>query len=274
MLGITDHDTTEGLSAALAEAQRWNIRLVPGVEISTVSGREEIHLLGYFVNVADPDLQALLARAREARWERAQAMLKRLANLGLSVEWERVLEIAGQDSAIGRPHVALSLLEAGHVSTYNEAFDLWIGRGCPAYIERYKLSPEEAIHLVRKGGGLPVLAHPYFYDRNGGRKAGLELGRWLPRLREAGLAGIEIYYPNYPRRVSRQLLVQASQYGLLITGGSDFHGSIVGNGLGSVAVPWAAWEALDRRQRLIHQRSPRRTQTEPTASLAPSQGFV
>ena len=274
VLGITDHDTTEGLSAALAEAQRWNIRLVPGVEISTVSGREEIHLLGYFVNVADPDLQALLARAREARWERAQAMLKRLANLGLSVEWERVLEIAGQDSAIGRPHVALSLLEAGHVSTYNEAFDLWIGRGCPAYIERYKLSPEEAIHLVRKGGGLPVLAHPYFYDRNGGRKAGLELGRWLPRLREAGLAGIEIYYPNYPRRVSRQLLVQASQYGLLITGGSDFHGSIVGNGLGSVAVPWAAWEALDRRQRLIHQRSPRRTQTEPTASLAPSQGFV
>jgi predicted metal-dependent phosphoesterase TrpH len=274
VLGITDHDTTGGLPAALAEAQRWNIRLVPGVEISTVSGREEIHLLGYFVDLADPDLQALLARTREARQERAQSMLKRLAHLGLPVEWERVLEIAGPGSTIGRPHVALSLLEAGHVRTYNEAFDLWIGRGCPAYVERYKLSPEDAIRLVRKSGGLPVLAHPYLYDRSGGRKAGLELGHWLPRLREAGLAGIEIYYPNYPRRVSRQLLAQASYYGLLITGGSDFHGGIVGNGLGSVAVPWAAWEALDRRQRASRARLPRQPQVGPAASLAPSQGVV
>ena len=91
------------------------------------------------------------------------------------------------------------------MSSWDEAFDLWIGRGRPAYVERYKLSPEEAIQLLRRSGGLPVLAHPYIYSRSGERKAGLDLKHWLPRLREAGLEGIEVYYPNYPRRVSRQL---------------------------------------------------------------------
>jgi predicted metal-dependent phosphoesterase TrpH len=142
------------------------------------------------------------------------------------------------------------LLEAGHVSSYDEAFDLWIGRGRPAYVERYKLEPEEAIQLVRRSGGLAVLAHPYIYDRQGEQKTGLDLKRWLPRLRDAGLEGLEIYYPNYPRRTSRHLLALAIQHGLLITGGSDFHGGILGNGLGNVAVPWAAWEGLQRRHRM------------------------
>jgi predicted metal-dependent phosphoesterase TrpH len=138
------------------------------------------------------------------------------------------------------------------VSSWDEAFDLWIGRGCPAYVERDKLSPEETIQILRKSGGLPVLAHPYIYDRRGQCKKDMDLKRWLPRLRAAGLAGIEIYYPNYPRRVSRQLLAQAVDYGLLITGGSDFHGGPLGNGLGKVDVPWAAWEWLERRHRLAN----------------------
>jgi predicted metal-dependent phosphoesterase TrpH len=206
VLAITDHDTTEAIPAALAEAQRWSIRVVPGVEISTISGREEIHLLGFFVDLANAELQALLARTRETRWERAQEMLARLANLGFPVDWERVIEISRGTSSIGRPHVAASLLEAGHVNSWDEAFDLWIGRDRPAYVERYKLEPEAAIQLVRRSGGLAVLAHPFIYNRNGERKAGLDLGRWLPRLREAGLEGIEVYYPNYTRKVRRQLL--------------------------------------------------------------------
>jgi predicted metal-dependent phosphoesterase TrpH len=272
VLAITDHDTTAGIAPARAEGRRRGVTVVPGVEISTVAGREEIHVLGYFPDLQNPELQALLVRARAARRERAQKMLARLADLGLPVEWERLLELAEGSGSIGRPHVAASLLEAGHVNSYDEAFALWIGRGCPAYVERYKLSPEDAVRLIVKSGGLPVLAHPYIYDRNGGRKAGLELGRWLPRLKEAGLEGIEVYYPNYPRRASRQLLALAARHGLLGTGGSDFHGGFLGNGLGSVAVPWAAWRGLDRRHQIVQARSARSlgSPDRPVADLAPS----
>ncbi len=276
VLAITDHDTTAGIPAALAEAERWGITVVPGVEISTLAGREEIHLLGYFVDPEQPELQALLVRTREARRERAEQMLARLAKLGLPIEWERLLEISNGSSAIGRPHVAATLLEAGHVGSYGEAFDRWIGRDRPAYVERYKLTPEEAIQLVRRSGGLPVLAHPYFYNRDGERKQGLNLRTWLPRLREAGLEGLEVYYPHYPRHASRQLLALAIHYGLLISGGSDFHGGMLGNGLGSVAVPWAVWEGLERRNRLRQARTAGQWQTPtgPVESLTPDQGIV
>lgn len=227
---------------------------MPGVEISTVSGREEIHLLGYFVGLEHPELQSLLTRTRKARRERAREMLARLDKLGVPVSWERVLELSAGGGSIGRPHVAATLLEAGHVSSWDEAFDLWIGRGRPAYVERYKVLPEEAIQLVHASGGLPVLAHPYAYNRHGERTAALDLKHWLPRLRESGLEGIEVYYPRYPRRANRQLLALAAKHGLLVTGGSDFHGGMLGHSLGSVAVPWVAWKALERRHRLLRSR--------------------
>lgn len=276
VLGITDHDTTEGLPAALAEAQRQDITVVPGVEISTVSGREEIHLLGYFVDLDNAELQAMLTRTRKARRERARKMLVQLAKLGLPVEWERVIAFSRNGGSIGRPHVAATLLEAGHVNSWDEAFDLWIGRGRPAYVERYKLSPEDAIKLVRKSGGLSVLAHPYIYDRRGQRRESLDLKRWLPRLRAAGLEGIEAYYPNYPRQASRQLLSMAVQHGLLITGGSDFHGGRLGSGLGNVAVPWAVWEGLQRRHRVMQANlvPTIQTQVESIPSLTSGQVAV
>jgi predicted metal-dependent phosphoesterase TrpH len=250
VLAITDHDTTDGVPAAMAEAQRQGITLVPGVEVSTISRQEEIHLLGLFVDLDNKELQAVLAATREARWTRAQRMLARLSKLGLPVDWGRVIAFANGSHSIGRPHVAATLLEAGHVSSYNEAFEMWIGRGRPAYVERYKLSPEGAIQLIRRSGGLAVLAHPYIYNWKGECKVGLNLRRWLPRLRDAGLEGMEVYYPHYGRAVSRHLLTVAVKYGLLIAGGSDYHGDTMGNGLGSVAVPWAAWEGLKRRNTL------------------------
>lgn len=253
VLAITDHDTTQGLAEAYEAALRHQITLVPGVEISTICGREEIHLLGFFVDPENPELQSLLSRTRDARKERAFRMLERLSNLGLPLEWQRVLELSGGGS-IGRPHVAATMLEAGYVRSFDEAFTLWIGRGCPAYVERYKLTPEEAIELVRQSGGVAVLAHPYIYDRNQELKKGLDLKHWLPRLREAGLCGIEAYYANYPRRTSRKLLNLAIRHGLLVTGGSDFHGGPLGTGLGGVAVPWAVWEGLERKHRLMTSR--------------------
>mgnify|MGYP001821399485 CR=1 FL=1 len=227
--------------------------------------RDRIHLLGYFVDPDHAELQALLSCTQQARWERAQRMLDRLAGLGLPIEWERVVEISGGSRSIGRPHVAATLLEAGHVTSYDEAFRRWIGRDCPAYVERYKLTPEEAIGLVRSSGGLPVLAHPYIYSRYGERKAGLDLDHWLPRLRDAGLEGLEIYYPNYPRSISRQLLARAIEQELVITGGSDFHGGMLGNGLGSVAVPRAAWGGLERRWRIVHSQSKQKSQAQASS---------
>jgi 3',5'-nucleoside bisphosphate phosphatase len=251
VVAVTDHDTTDAVPPALEAAAHSNLTIVPGVEISTISGQEEIHILGYFVDLDNRDLQRLLERTRQARRERAEKMLERLAKLGFPIAWDRLLEVSGGSHSIGRPHVAAALLEAGYVSSWDQAFDLWIGRGRPAYVERFRLPPEEAIGLVRWSGGLPVLAHPYFYSAEGQCRAALDLGRWLPRLRKAGLVGIEIYYPNYPHRASRQLLEEAVKHGLLITGGSDCHGGMVGSRLGSVAVPWAAWEGLARRHESI-----------------------
>ena len=282
MLAITDHDTTAGVPAALEAARHWNsastsqsrgeITVVPGVEISTISGREEIHLLGYFVDLDNADLQALLVHTRERRRERAEQMLARLAQLGLPLEWDQVLAHTGQERSIGRAHVAMALVEAGHVGSFDEAFNLWIGRDCPAYVERYKISPEDAIQLVCKSGGIPVLAHPYTYTRGGELKTGLDLKRWLPRLWAAGLMGIEAYYPHYPHRITRRLLTLAIRYDLLITGGSDFHGRAVDNGLGSVAVPYIVWEGLERRYRLGEVEPDRSMHGRPR-SLEPA-GFV
>jgi predicted metal-dependent phosphoesterase TrpH len=158
------------------------------------------------------------------------------------------------------------------VGSWNEAFALWLGRDCPAYVERYKLSPERAIQLVRKGGGVPVLAHPLIFDRRGECRRSLDLKHWLPRLRDAGLEGIEIYYPNYPRRASRRLLALAVKHGLLITGGSDYHGGVLGNRLGKVAVPWAVWEGLKRRLRLLQAQAARQAEGAftPLESLSPA----
>ncbi|MFC2029250.1 PHP domain-containing protein [Chloroflexota bacterium] len=273
VLAITDHDTTEGVPEALTAAACHGITVVPGVEISTLAGQEEIHLLGFFVDLRDADLQGLLARTRQARRERAREMLSRLANLGLRVEWEQLLECTRGGGSIGRPHVAAALLQAGLVGSWDEAFDLWIGRGRPAYVERYKLAPEDATQMVRNAGGLCVLAHPFVYNRYGDRKASLDLRRWLPRLREAGLEGIEVYYPNYPRRANRQLLAFAVKFGLLISGGSDFHGGMMAGRLGTVAVPWAAWEALERRCRVLQagRTSRAHAETDLPAKHAPMQ---
>jgi len=265
VVAITDHDTTAGVEAAAASARMHDLTVVPGVEISAVAGNQEVHLLGYFVDVHNAGLQAMLARTCEARRERAREMLERLAGLGLPLDWERLLAVTGGGDAIGRPHVAMALLEAGHIETWEEAFEYWIGRDCPAYVERYKLSPENAISLVRRSGGLPVLAHPYIYSRQGERRHGLNLKSWLPRLTEAGLAGIEVYYPNYPRETSRHLLSLAVKHRLVITGGSDFHGGNAGSELGSVYVPWAAWEGLLRRH---EQAAHRRSQQREVQSLA------
>ena len=214
IFALTDHDSTEGLAEASAAAARYtDFTLVPGVELSTDVEGGEVHVLGYLPEPENPELQAALKRFREGRFERGRLMVEKLATLGKPVSWERVREIAGEAS-IGRPHVALAMVEAGHVASTTEAFDLYIGRNGPAYVEREKMTPVEAVRTLRRFGASPVLAHPTFVA---------DLGAVLAELVPAGLVGMEVFYKSYDKETVSVLLATARRFGILALGGSDYH---------------------------------------------------
>lgn len=243
-IAVTDHDSTEGLAGALEAGDRLGVEIIPGVELSCDVPAGELHMLGYFPRYEEQRFQAELARLRAGRIGRAEGMARRLTELGYPVSFERIQELAG-DGAIGRPHVAQALIEAGHVGSKAEAFDRFIGRNGPAYVERAKLSPVEACQLIRSAGGLPVFAHPLIVLMSGRALEPLPVDESLPELVEAGLAGLEVYYPHYtPVHIDR-LLALARRYDLLVTGGSDFHGAgSAGAPLGSIYVPRKCLAAL------------------------------
>lgn len=238
-IAITDHDSLNGVPEAMSAAEGSGLKVISGVEMSTDVKDGEVHLLGYFLDLADSDLQALLTTLRNSRTERALRMTQNLTRLGVPITMERVLELA-KGGAVGRPHVAQALKEAGHVSSIQDAFSMYIGRTGPAYVERYRLTPEEAVSHVLRHGGVPVLAHPRFVPN-------VEL--LLPGLVAAGLAGMEVYYTGYSEEEVATLGAMAGHYGLVRTGGSDFHGPgvQVNAVLGGVAVPYAAVEGLRAR---------------------------
>ncbi|MGB8644266.1 MAG: PHP domain-containing protein [Anaerolineae bacterium] len=245
VIALTDHDTTAGVERALAAAAgAGDIELIPGVELSTDVPGYEIHVLGYFVDWRDPDFQVMLNKFRDGRIGRAEKIVAKLIDLGAPVSFERVKELAG-DANIGRPHIARVLLEAGHVTTIQEAFDKYLANDKPAYVEHYSLPPAEAVKLIRSAGGTPVYAHP--------RGA----TQFVPELVKAGLLGLECYYAQYDEREQQELVAVAKQYGLIATGGSDFHGlHKMGhmNKLGEAHVPPEVVEQLERAHIQIESR--------------------
>lgn len=232
-IAITDHDTTTGIDEALEAARGTELEVIPGVEISCDVPHEEVHLLGYYLDHHHPALQGKLHAMRDARLRRAKGMLAKLAALGLPLPWEMVAELAG-DGSVGRPHIAQSMLKMGYVASTDEAFDLYIRRNGPAYVERYKLGPSDAVSLIEEARGLPVLAHP------------LKVTHFLPSLVEAGLVGLEVYYNGYSPEDIRELAALASKFDLIPTGGSDFHGPDVLDTveMGGVWVPMESVERL------------------------------
>jgi hypothetical protein len=216
---LTDHDSTEGIAEARkAAATKPNYRLIPGVEMGTDIEGAEVHMLGLFLHPDDGELQTALRRLREGRVNRGYGIVEKLRAMGIMIEWERVQQIAG-DASVGRPHIAQALVEAGYVSKVSEAFDKWISRNGPAYVERDKMTPEEAVRFIVGRGGIAVLAHP---REVGGFEA------LLPSLKAAGMSGIEVYYKDYPPDVVERLRTIADTFQLLPLGGSDYHG-IFGN---------------------------------------------
>ena len=215
VMALTDHDTLDGLEEAEAAAARHpGFLLVPGVELSCDVPGTEVHMLGYFIDRKDARLQQQLDSFREGRIDRAQRIIGALERLGAPIEWERVQELAGEAS-VGRPHIAQALLEAGHIEHFNEAFDRFIGRDGPAYAERVKLEPPDAIAMIRDAGGLAVFAHPGFTK---------EYERVARELADAGLFGLEAYYKNYDPEVVASLVALADGLGIFALGGSDHHG--------------------------------------------------
>ncbi len=214
-VAVTDHDTTGGLAEAFEAAKGLpGLRIIPGIELSADIPGSEVHVLGYFINPDDTELQAELLRFRAGRVDRAKTMVEKLAQLGVRVEWERVQSFAG-DGAVGRPHIAMAMVEAGYCQEPKDAFPEYLGRNGLAYVERVKLTPAEAVGMIRRAGGAAVLAHPaYMNDMEAG----------IANLSGIGLAGMEVHYAKYHDDTIRQLARLARQYDLIPCGGSDYHG--------------------------------------------------
>ncbi|MFD1426775.1 putative metal-dependent phosphoesterase TrpH [Kroppenstedtia sanguinis] len=218
-IAITDHDTVAGVEEARQCGEESGLVVIPGVEISTVANGQDIHVLGYFVDLTDESFQERLQEQREARKRRNHQLLDRLTNLGIQITMEEVEARKPDKVNIGRPHIAEVLVEKGVVQNMNEAFAKYLGKDGAAYVTTPRISPEEALILIRQAGGVPVLAHPGLYDDD-------EL---VWKLAQNDLAGIEVNHPDHDEKMRIRYREMVRQCGLLATAGSDFHGERQGS---------------------------------------------
>jgi predicted metal-dependent phosphoesterase TrpH len=237
VMAVTDHDTIASVPEVQAHAHARGINAVAGIEITAVESGHDVHMLGYFLDPENASLSRFLAAQRATRIARVEAIGERLAALRMPVNLKPLLEEARRETgrSIGRPKVARALIAAGYVKDTREAFDKWLGRGCPAFVERSGAAPEEVIAIVHRAGGLASLAHP-------GRT---DIDRRLDALCRAGLDAIEVYHSDHtPGDIARYARV-ARTLGLLVTGGSDFHGDPA-HGLepGGSTLPADEWDRL------------------------------
>jgi 3',5'-nucleoside bisphosphate phosphatase len=237
IVSLTDHDSVAGIKPAIEATKAFpDLTFIPGVEISTDLPDGEAHILGYFIDYTSPEFQKELEKFRDSRTSRGRRMVEKLNNLGIKIDWARVQAIAG-DGAIGRPHVAQAMLEKGYIKTFVEAFDKYIGHDGPAYVEREKMTPEEAVALILRAKGIPVLAHPFTVK---------DPAAMAKSLKAVGLMGIEAYYKDNTPAATQATLQLAAKYRLIATGGTDYHG--IGNSgevmLGGTEVPLATAERL------------------------------
>ncbi|MEW6686684.1 MAG: PHP domain-containing protein [Candidatus Edwardsbacteria bacterium] len=236
-IAITDHDALEGVISALQIAKNEKIELIPGVELSTLVGEKDIHIIGYYLDLENKNLLQALKKFRDAREKRAAEMVKRLENIGIKISFERILEVAN-GGALGRPHLAEVLVERGYANSSDEAFRHYLYRGSPIYVSKYHLRPDEAFSLILNAGGIPVFAHPGIEGKD----------NIIPLFIKQGLKGIEVWHSKHSLQTIQHYLALAQQYGLLITGGSDSHGGKNGNPapLGAVSVPYYVVEEMKK----------------------------
>ena len=220
-VAVTDHDTVDGLPEALAAGERHAIEVIPGVEINLEHDQVTMDMLGYFLaGTPTGELQRELTELRTYRDERNARMVARLTELGLPLE-PADLAAAGENGAVGRPHIGEAMMRRGYVSSISEAFKLYLRRGAPAWVDRRRLSLSHALRLLRASGALPVLAHPGLI-----RTDAAGLNHIVRDAARGGLVGIECYYPLHDEETVAACLAVARKYALVPTGGSDYHGSV------------------------------------------------
>jgi predicted metal-dependent phosphoesterase TrpH len=242
-LALTDHDTIEGLEEFIKTGKELDLETVPGTELSAYFEKGTLHILGYFIDFHSQKLKDRLKKLQEARAERNPKIVKKLQALGIPITYEEVVAISG-GGQIGRPHFAKLLLQKGIVKTFDEAFERFLKKGAPAYVEKDKIFPRECLEIILEAGGIPVLAHPFtLHLENDALEA------FVKQLKDWGLRGIEAYYTEHTPAQTAFYLKLAEKYGLCVTGGSDFHGKNkpeikLGLGYGNLRVPYRLLERL------------------------------
>ncbi len=239
-IGITDHDSIDAIERAQSCGRNVGIEVVPGVEMSCIVSGIDLHILGYYLDFRSPDVHDFFALVRRHRSERARLMVEKMKGMGVRLNFEDVRTLA-RDAAIGRPHVAQALVNAGVVPSVEEAFRRYISYEAPAYVPKMKLEPRVAVDLIRSHGGVSVIGHPGTYHSDEAVYAAIS----------AGVDGIEVWHPDHDKRDVARYEEIAQKNGLLVTGGSDCHGGRKGGRifLGEVTVPYECVVRLKQRSR-------------------------
>ena len=255
-ISITDHDTLKGSRELLEAAGSSDVRVLTGIEISTVppalyTVAGSFHILGYGIRLNDPVLNQTLETLQHARENRNPLIISRLNAMGLDITLEEVIQASGE-AQIGRPHIAQLMIKKGFVRTVDEAFDGYLGFNKPAYVDKYRLDCQEAIEMIKEAGGAPVLAHPFLLRIPDNSR----LESLVATLKEMGLQGIEVYYPEHSSEDVEFYSRLALSHDLAITGGTDFHGAIkpdiqLGYGKGDFYIPYSVYDLLLKRQQTM-----------------------
>lgn len=246
-MALTDHDTIVGVEEAIVAGKKYNLEIVPGIELSSVYGTKEIHILGLYVDYKDEAFNAALENLREIRNERNLKIIAKFKDIGIEISFDEMKQLYG-NAVITRAHFADYLLAHGYIKSRSEAFDRYIGENGPCYMPREKLTPEQTIHLITQAGGIAILAHPTLYHLGD-----TEMNKLLSYLCRAGLKGIEAIYSTYTMGEEIQMRKLARENHLIISGGSDYHGANkpylnLGTGRGHLAVPY---DVLDNIKKAV-----------------------
>ena len=247
ILSVTDHDTMAGIEEASGAALARGMKFLPGIEITAVDNRKDIHMLAYFLENEEKRLEPFLARQRSDRVRRAREMSKKLSKLGVSINIdEKILRCESTGKVVGRPDVANALLAAGHVASVQEAFDRFLGDDCPAYVPRKGISPAEVVRVVTQVGGVTALAHPGL----------LKQDSLIPNLARNGLDAIEVYHSDHDLSDEARYLRLSEEHGLAVSGGSDFHGAHHRRAkcFGKIGLPRRRFSVLIDRLKQAHKK--------------------
>lgn len=250
---LTDHDTTAGLDEAIEYAKSRDIEVVPGIEFSTEYQGRDIHVLGLAIDYKAPVFADRLQAFVDSRIGRNRKMCRNLTEAGIDISYEKLMA-AYPGAVITRAHYARYLLDHGYVKSLPEAFERYVGDHCPYFVPREKVTPVQAVQLIRQAKGIPVLAHPTLYHM--GKDA---LQKLVSSLTEAGLVGLEAVYSTYSAGEEREMRQLALRNGLLISGGSDFHGSnkpgleLATGYHGKLVIPYDIWERLKEKRRELYE---------------------